>query len=287
MLITEQSVDGRQLPARSKRLCAPWCACALPNMPANSHSRFSRIGLRTFLLLCSFVGIGTGAVSSWVATVAQVYQNVRWLDQHGVQVHSDFKDLVGLFPPDRKGNYWDLMEWSVSSPIDICAGITGSMELHEGLERVGHLHTIRFLNLGDTPVSTGDLSVLSNLPYLEEINLAKTAVDDSIFRVLRPLSHLRTLDLSQTAISDAAVGEIARMESLETITLRKTKVSPEGVLVLRRARPDLVVNYDRMTKRIKRKNCRVTPRESVAWRGVDPGGLCPKNPLCPKQENQS
>jgi hypothetical protein len=184
----------------------------------------------------------SGTIGSYLIAVIRVHDCVYWLEQHGVDVGSDFKDRYGLFPPDRKGTGEAVFEWTLASPRDISAALVGPESLQGVVERITSQPAIRSLNLAATKISPDQLLQLSELTDLEELSLSATAIDDSSFDNLQALSHLRTLDLSETAITDASLRQIADMQSLRSVSLVKTHVTQRGLWALQRARPDLIVS---------------------------------------------
>jgi hypothetical protein len=200
-----------------------------------------RFPLRTFLLWCTAIGCLSGLFASHLFSVIRVYADVRWLEQHGVHVWSDFKDRYGLFPPDRKTVSQAVFEWSVASPCEISAALAESSYVNGIVKRLATLPAIRSLNLAAVEISSEDLEELRELSDLEELSLSATKLDDSALDTLQTFSHLRKLDLSETEITDASLKQIASMQSLRSIALDHTQVTRRGLRALSHARPDLIV----------------------------------------------
>ncbi len=207
-----------------------------PSPPRRLHFR-----LRTFLVLCVTLGATAGVVASQVIDVVHAYRHVKRLEQQGVVVTSNFNDRYGLYPWERRGTWRAILEWTVARPDEVNTGFARPSQVHEIVEQLTELPTVRRINLSAKDVSNDDLKHFTTLSSLEDLILSGTAIDDSALDSLTALPHLRTLDLSDTSISDAALAQIAKIGSLESVNLAKTNVSNRGLVDLRRTRPDLKV----------------------------------------------
>ena len=85
-----------------------------------------------------------------------------------------------------------------------------------------------------------DLAQLSLLRNLQDLSLTNSVVTDAGLVHLKKLHHLRTLNLAGTGVSDRGMAFLASLTNLERVDVTGTKVVRAHVL--RRARPDLVVD---------------------------------------------
>lgn len=202
----------------------------------------TQLKLRTFLCLAALAGVGSGFFADRAMYFAHVLECVPEIEKHSMQVHSNFYDRYGLFPPARQGKWPILFEWSLSNPEEIVF-LAGSGANNDTLmKKVATLYTVRRVNLGSTNISPIGLRELSQLPHLEAITLGDSAVDDDALAILARFPALQKLDLRNAPITDAGLWHLARMSTLQEVHLYKTNVTRRGLVDLRSARPDLAVD---------------------------------------------
>jgi Leucine-rich repeat (LRR) protein len=86
------------------------------------------------------------------------------------------------------------------------------------LDALAELRNLRTLKLGYSGISSGDLKDLSTLQNVEKLGLEECS-----------------------RVDDAAVALLAHWKSLKYVDLQATKITPEGVEMLRKARPGIQV----------------------------------------------
>lgn len=86
--------------------------------------------------------------------------------------------------------------------------------------------------------------VLRHFTTLTRLHLDRNKLTDASVQALKPLSSLEVLDLYGNAgITDRGVDTLAAMKSLKRIFVWNTGMTPGGVEKLRKARPDLYVDF--------------------------------------------
>jgi hypothetical protein len=87
---------------------------------------------------------------------------------------------------------------------------------------------------------------LSRLEYLTHLVLAGTRVTDVGVKEVAGLPQLTHLVLSNTGITDASLKELAQCPRLTFLSVREVEnITKAGVAELRRARPNLKIQYQR------------------------------------------
>jgi hypothetical protein len=75
------------------------------------------------------------------------------------------------------------------------------------------------------------------------IDLRGTQVEDKDLESLKDFEGLRELNLTGTRITDKALPYLQASETLKIARLQRTLITPAGVKKLRKAKPDLQVDY--------------------------------------------
>lgn len=101
---------------------------------------------------------------------------------------------------------------------------------------------IAWLDLARTQITDASMPVIASMENLEELNLHASAISDEGLEQLQGLNQLKKLNLTETSVSDVSLPTLLQLDSLEMVHLFQTNWSPEGVQLLRRIRPDLIVN---------------------------------------------
>lgn len=225
--------------------------------------RHGQWSLRAFLLMCIATGAAVAMIANYVMTVGHTLTSVQTLERLGVDVQSDFHERYGLNPPQRKGKWSSLLEWSLATPVHASVFSARAIDTATIVELIASLPTLERLNLMATELTLGHLEQLAKLPRLEELSLVATSVNDSGIGILAKLPRLRWLDLSETNVSDAGLRQIDGLTSLESVILNKTRVSRHGLLTLHRSRTDLTVRPRPSHRRHRRPAAsRTTPLAS-------------------------
>ncbi len=116
--------------------------------------------------------------------------------------------------------------------------LRGMTKLHElripgtrvdDLAPIRHLTGLKFLHLGETPITDAGLVPIAGFSSLNTLFLQKTAITDAGVKHLRGLTTLTQLDLSQTRITDAGLAELAGLKSLVRLDLSGTHVKEAGL----------------------------------------------------------
>lgn len=95
------------------------------------------------------------------------------------------------------------------------------------------LYGLRSLSLLDTRVTASGLSLLDELPDLEELCLSTSAaIDDAALVPVSRASNLRRLYLDGTSITDLGLAQLTTLSRLEDLSLDQTAVSDLGLFEL-------------------------------------------------------
>jgi hypothetical protein len=92
-------------------------------------------------------------------------------------------------------------------------------------------------------VSDADLTVLQNIPCLEDLFIANVNVTDEGLSYLRSLLSLRSLQLSSIRITDAGIRNLYGLANLRWLQIEDTQVTPAGVAGLQKALPKCKIDY--------------------------------------------
>jgi hypothetical protein len=103
--------------------------------------------------------------------------------------------------------------WSPEARIESLY-LVGTALDDAGLQQVGHLGSLKTLQLGQTKITDAGLPALDRLINLE------------------------TLSLSNTAVTDIGLISLRDLRKLSTLMIREANTTPRGVLELRRMLPD-------------------------------------------------
>jgi uncharacterized membrane protein len=101
---------------------------------------------------------------------------------------------------------------------------------------------ITWLDLARTQITDASMATIALMPNLEELNLNACKITDAGLAQIAGLDQLKDLNLTETPVSDASLPTLIQLESLEAVHLFGTRWTSEGVALLRRIRPDLIVN---------------------------------------------
>jgi len=127
-----------------------------------------------------------------------------------------------------------LLAWRRESIRRQRAAVESLEEFHVGAEyRHGNV-VILICRGGGNDLSDHELTVLKDLPYLEELSLRTTRVTDAGLVHVGRLKRLKRLDLSRTRITDSGLKELYPLKRLATLNLDGTDVSPQGVSSLKK-----------------------------------------------------
>jgi uncharacterized membrane protein len=103
---------------------------------------------------------------------------------------------------------------------------------------------VAWLDLSRTQITDASMPVIATMQNLEELNLNACRINDAGLEQLSGLSQLKRLNLAGTQVSEASLPVLLQLQSLETVHLFQTQWSPEGAGLLRKIRPDMVVNFE-------------------------------------------
>jgi hypothetical protein len=99
-----------------------------------------------------------------------------------------------------------------------------------------------WLDLSRTQITDASMPVIAAMQNLEELNLSACRISNAGLEQLSGLRQLKRLNLADTQVSEVALPMLLQLQSLETVHLFQTEWSQEGAKLLRRIRPELVVN---------------------------------------------
>jgi hypothetical protein len=193
-----------------------------------------------------------------------------------------FKSLIEDFEPKTPEELDELSELAVSGNVDDAGlahlarltnleglSITDAPRVRgNGLTALKSHVRLRRLSLARTAVGDAGLAHLEPLTRLESLNLAGTRVTSAGIAHLKPLASLKVLDLQGTPMADVVLQTLSDLPSLEhldlggtriddlgmplfrgfkrlqTLNLRGSKVSEAEVADLRKAMPQLKVEFE-------------------------------------------
>lgn len=114
-----------------------------------------------------------------------------------------------------------------------------------GLEHLSQCKSLRKLNLSYLRKLDGkNLRFLVPLKSLEILLLSECkGITDADLDVIAQMSQLKTLELGKTGVTDAGLAKLTGLRQLQELFVSAPLVTPEGVKVLTRAIPALVVNF--------------------------------------------
>lgn len=120
-----------------------------------------------------------------------------------------------------------------------CKRLRGS-----GLRHLNKLRQLESLSLYHSAFNDRSLGHLAGLERLKTLEIDRCL--DLTREALGPIAELNTLErlyICDIRISDVDLQRVRRMKNLSELRLWATKVTRKGVESLRKARPDLIVNY--------------------------------------------
>jgi len=139
-----------------------------------------------------------------------------------------------------------------------------------GFQPIAQLMKLKELNLGEIPALTGaGFADCVELSGLETVHLNDSGITDKGMKAIARLYDLKHLDLDRTKITDDGIKFLAGKRALEKLSFQETKVGDAGLLAVaaevkslkkvevrkskvtkgvqadvRKANPDLAVDYD-------------------------------------------
>lgn len=177
--------------------------------------------LRTLLLG------GTGVGDAGVARLLPL-RRLESLDLAQCAVTNASLAAAAAFPALRKLNVLDPRG----------AKITG-----EGLAELLPLLHLAQLSVGGCRLNIAGMVYLGSQLGLRHLDATNTYLTDNRLEKVRPFPHLHTLVLLSNPITDAGISLLAGLPALRRVYLGYTEVSEQGVLALRKQRPDVRVSY--------------------------------------------
>ena len=133
---------------------------------------------------------------------------------------------------------------SVFQPMDLAQLHLCGTNISDAAVDVIVSQPLEFLDARATYLSDDGIRELAeNLPRIRNLRLSETWITDAGLKPLLNLKNLQTLDLRVTDISDAGLGTIRQMSALKTVRLNATRVTEEGAKALKRARPELKIEF--------------------------------------------
>ena len=99
------------------------------------------------------------------------------------------------------------------------------------------------LDLRNSGITKQSVEILSSFPRLKSLNLMGTAVSSERIRALKKHQKLETLNLVNTNVSDSLIEALVSMPSLRQVHLWRSEFTENGVSLLRRKNPDLIVSF--------------------------------------------
>jgi len=102
----------------------------------------------------------------------------------------------------------------------------------DGLAHLSQLHSLRLLNLRDTPITSAGIKTLGSVACSGDPGPVGTKVTDIGIEALAGNQTLRWLCLSQTAVTDAGLPCLARIPNLGGLDIARTRVTVSGLAQL-------------------------------------------------------
>ncbi len=99
------------------------------------------------------------------------------------------------------------------------------------------------LSLGHTRVTDEGVQALGDLSELAWLDLSSTQITDAALSTLSKLDRLKTVWLAGTNVTDASIPDLVKLTQLQELDLRGTHVSPAGRRRLRESLPSLQTVY--------------------------------------------
>ncbi|MCC7336933.1 MAG: hypothetical protein IT422_17725 [Pirellulaceae bacterium] len=111
----------------------------------------------------------------------------------------------------------------------------------ETLETVGHMQSLKRLNLWRDTVSDAGVEHLAGLTNIEWLNLDNTHLTDAGLPHLAGLTKLKFLHLGSTAVTDAGMPALVSLKSLKDLKVTRSAVTEAGVDVVKQAIPGIEI----------------------------------------------
>lgn len=111
-------------------------------------------------------------------------------------------------------------------------------------EQIGRLSKLEILHLSENPIGDEGVRHLAALSRLEWLTLSCTNVTDRAIDDLLNLKRLRFLSLRRCNVSDHGIRRLSALPKLEHLNVKGTAASIQTDLVLRKANPELNVEFD-------------------------------------------
>lgn len=203
------------------------------------RSRFSLAGLLVALtVICALFG-----ARSWLAL---------WAERDGPAA-ARLEQLGGYVNPWNAGSFlWQkrlvsflgVRDCRVRSVNIDCAGLSpGEQE-----ECVELLHSFRVLTgicvKNCASLRDEDLGRLPSCRTIDCLHLLNTSISDESAKYLKTYPNLGIIHIEGSPVSDKFLEEIVEFPCLYAVTFKNTKITDDGVLRLRKARPDVMISAD-------------------------------------------
>ncbi len=111
----------------------------------------------------------------------------------------------------------------------------------ETLETVGHMKSLKRLNLWRDSVSDEGVVHLAGLTDLEWLNLDNTQLTDAGLVQIAKLTKLSFLHLGSTPVTDAGMPSLVSLKSLKDLKVTRSAVTEAGVEVVKQAIPGIEI----------------------------------------------
>ena len=136
-------------------------------------------------------------------------------------------------------------KWLVDSlGIDYFSNVDGVVLRNTGTDKdlmaIACLRHLRFLNLGNSPITDGGLKKLSGLTNLTQLRLHGTRISDVGLSHLEGLTRLWELFLVDTRVTDAGLGHLRCLSQLDEVCL-PWSVSDHGLQELKKDLPKATI----------------------------------------------
>ncbi len=203
--------------------------------------RFLRFSVRGLIVVALVIGAWLG----WIARSARIQRDAvasirraRGTVLYERNMHMDeamwLRDRW-LMPP----------KWLVDSlGIDHFCNVEGVVLRNTGTDQdlipIAYLRRLRYLNLGNSPITNDGLQNLSGLTNLVQLRLHGTRISDAGLSHLEGLTRLWELFLVDTRVTDAGLEHLRSLPDLGRAFL-PSGVSEDGIRELKKALPHATV----------------------------------------------
>jgi hypothetical protein len=249
--------DGQTVNVTANGWSRPLGTTTRPDI-RNTESHF-RFTLRTALATIFAFAVVFAIVHLYIRELKRVEADIGLLSRYGSNVDRApssrglllrvVSDFAG-YPSDvrqylKLNNADEFIDVVARNPTITSLTIDGSSLSDSQVQRLLEL-PLTALSIDQCP--TGDTLHALASPTIERLSFHRTRLNDASLTALGDLQNAHFLDLTRTRVSDASIDYLAGLPSLKALTIRRCKISENGKRRLETLRPDVEIQWERLSE---------------------------------------